>query len=88
MSYSPGPWRWGERDGSRTNCLYDRDGMCVMDEFEGIDDEHDRRLIAAAPEMAELLRDAIDDGERGARTYDTWRERVRALLAPIDGAAT
>jgi hypothetical protein len=43
------------------------------------------RLIAAAPEMLELLLDFIDDGERGARTYGTWRDRTRELLARIDG---
>lgn len=42
-----------------------------------------RRIRREAPEMLELLRDAMDDGERGAAAYGTWRQRVRDLFARL-----
>lgn len=91
MSHSPGPWKWGA-EGLRHR-IFDRDGMAVLDEFEGVDEEADRTLIAAAPELLAMLReleciwrDSDDGGGPECPACETPRShtsdcRLAALLA-------
>jgi hypothetical protein len=80
--FSPGPWRYTEDGGQG----YVRD---ATDETVFTCDDlgayarrkSDARLIAAAPEMYELLASLA----RTTLNPDTWVERVRTLLARIDG---
>lgn len=89
-AHSPGPWRW--EDGK----IVDVNGHPPIfvdssaaweagDEVVGYCVPQDARLIAAAPEMLELLRDAgqwycgeLPDGT-------DRRSAIAALLARIDG---
>ena len=96
---SPGPWRWDKSVG-----LVDAAGACLLPVYIGdIDYEArakpaDARLIAAAPEMAALLREEPKlrcDHRDAPKCPDTtkgfppcWRHRLDALLARIDDKVT
>lgn len=91
MSFSPGPWRWEwigvyGPHGTDTNILRDSASNEILhaaDETWG-GNEADARLIAAAPEMYELLR-----ANFGPKCADFEPDcidcQVFALLAEIDG---
>ena len=54
MSRSPGPWRW-QNDSERV--LLDSEGVMVLVQADLTQaDDEDARLVEAAPEMYELLR--------------------------------
>jgi hypothetical protein len=90
--HTPGPWHVQDN----TINTSDQTGQLRVDsEIDGaiadcgrgkyVDDESraNARLIAAAPEMVELLR-AIYSGGGG---IDTWKTKVLALFSRIDGAS-
>ena len=78
MKTSPGPWKW-----EHESDLVDRDGRGVitLSAVSPYDDD-DMRLIAAAPEMLELLRKVDEDS---MLLPVRLRYRIDALLARIDG---
>mgnify|MGYP001568647683 CR=1 FL=1 len=96
--FSPGPWRWQDnRDGK--GYLIDAAGEPFPSRvIEGLSPQN-ARLIAAAPEMYELIKSgmagirhmAFQYAEAGGmhgpemREYNEECEAIRALLARIDG---
>lgn len=80
--HSPGPWKW-DRDSS--GYLIDANDIPVISgqEWE-IPNDADARLIAAAPEMLALLREAGGWYCGEMNGVDT-RKAIAALLDRIDG---
>lgn len=87
--HSPGPWIWNNSEPYRAAVLVAGDGTEVCDFGGGIKyeesagtepNEADARLIAAAPEMLELLREIEADFTNSDR-----RAEARALIKRIDG---
>ena len=82
---TPGPWIYGKRsDGSIWLSLGERrePGEHWQGDFFG--KEADARLIAAAPDLLEALKD-IDFDERGDVTSWPNQLRVWALIAKAEG---
>ena len=103
MTRTPGPWfvsmkpDWDE-DGGMGPAVYDCDGgvfAVVDDEPETIARpfyEADARLIAAAPEMLEVLEWLLEEFDRrdlgdGAMLYDSDIEQVKAVIRKARGEA-
>lgn len=93
--WTPGPWTWGpardlREDESPTaiGMRVDGDGYVIADVTRQPPYEQElanARLIAAAPEMAELLDEMRVLLEMEGESYTT--ERARALLSRIRGEA-
>lgn len=93
MSHTPGPWRMEEfRKGSylvtARNAGTAREGI-VAQHVPGI---ANARLLAAAPELLEVIREAVDSAERemakgrkASPGLATWLEKARAALAKARG---
>lgn len=81
MKHSPGPWKW--QDGDSRNCLHAADGSFVAT-FDGDltpeTAEGNRVLLAAAPEMLELLREMEDDLQ--GHWLSDHDERCTNMLTP------
>lgn len=98
MADHPGSWRWRDDDPGLGHCLVDGNGMWLLtlDESGGCTKGPVLALVAAAPEMAQLLREeAVRWGDEckcpGSILPENERPkcracRVRALLARIDRA--
>jgi hypothetical protein len=97
-AHSPGPWRWGSHlGGCEWATLASCDGASVawpVSSHEGhlvwmtVRSEVDARLIAAAPEMAGILRELLRGGAQDASGQcDCTKCRGTALLARIEGSA-
>jgi hypothetical protein len=99
--HSPGPWRWAIESES-SNCLHGADGSYVATfdgESDPATDRGNRALLAAAPEMLDLLHRLewrSDDGDGEDTPLDSCgicggvlRHRphceLAALLARIEG---
>ena len=89
----PAPWRWQPRTGN----LEDANGNAVLwamstnseDGVIGTDSDVVRALLAAAPEMEDLLRRALYETQPNGvcgdiHETDDWRKRMKALLDRID----
>lgn len=92
--HTPWPWRWSNEfqtsEGNETWSLLGSDGFGILS-CDGAPNSpqnvnpHDARLIAAAPELLEQLRNAVAMLEaRGARDADT--DDMRAALAKANGS--
>jgi hypothetical protein len=77
--YTPGPWEVREVDGLFAVCH--REGW-VLESDDVEQDRADARLIAAAPEMFELLEDI--DNRIGEITEEAW-DRLQAILKRVKG---
>lgn len=80
-SHSPGPWTALKYDASDYWWIMDAEGGRVAYDVHG---QADARLIAAAPELLELLTVALET--QAAGTF-AWYDRTRALIARITGEA-
>jgi hypothetical protein len=100
MAWTPGPWRVGPYDPDAG--AYHLHPYLVESGYEDVEaydpDEGNARLIAAAPEMADLLADVSEMlSDDGPDPYLTWRtgdrdpwaafRECRALLRRIRGEA-
>jgi hypothetical protein len=78
--HTPGPWTVGDwkgwsamvRDGNG-------DGICIPCTGRGGTNDANARLIAAAPELLEIVRDVQD------YSFSKFSGRIRDVLAKIDG---
>lgn len=97
----PTPWKWNGEDGGivATTALLDATGAEVVYVLDAGDwgvsiqicNPNVRALLAAAPEMADLLRRALFETQPNGvcgdiHETDDWRERMKALLDRIDAA--
>ena len=77
--HTPGPWLYCEKYQKITT----RDDPWQIVVYETGTNEADALLIEAAPEMAELLRDAAQLPGIDDPIIYAWHERAKALLAKI-----
>lgn len=95
--HSPGPWTWRRYSTADVELvgpgrvfiddLRAADGSTVIADDSGRDMDvrmADADIIAAAPEMLALLREALSD-PIDALQVAAWLERVRELLKRLDG---
>lgn len=93
--WTPGPWVAEEADffGDHNIILADSAGdssaiaAVVSNLRPALEVANNASLIAAAPEMAEALRELRDNnrkGVTGSKARDTWT-KVNAILASIEG---
>ena len=75
-SFTKGRWEWSH-DQTR---LYTENVLILETKLETL--KEDARLIAAAPEMYELLRKTLDDTQNGQFARE---DLLQELLAHIDG---
>jgi len=82
-THTPGPWELvQERDYLN---LQEKDTNLVIAQFISSSDE-DARLIAAAPDMHEVLSELLDTLEMSkGYGFDDEYEKVRAILAKVEG---
>jgi hypothetical protein len=95
--HTPGPWKWAKSRGMNAYEIHGADGSYIGDVWgvdepvpNGIKREHQKpnaRLIAAAPEMLEALRDvlemiATDDLVPESVSY---MQQARAAIAKAEG---
>ncbi len=78
MSHTPGPWSY--HDASIEPQILGVNGETVV--YELNTNEHDARLIAAAPELLEALEAAL---KAGIIDIDGEPERARAAIAKARG---
>ena len=95
--FTPGPWEWWTSNSWRRlrakdiTQSYSEVAYPTTSKADGHPDivisEADMRLIAAAPEMYELLLTLIDDSDSYGAKWDRSeaRHKAYALLARIDG---
>ena len=91
MSHTPGPWNL-ERDCNGVPEFVFGGDTCVCDFGIEAPKPEDARLIAAAPELLEVIREAVDSAERemakgrkASPGLATWLEKARAALAKVRG---
>jgi len=91
--YTPGPWVANEGSYGNYISITAPGGRQIAkvnwnteaQNLKGIFDDGDNaRLIAAAPELLEALRDFVDLTE-GDRVFDPTREKARAAIAKATG---
>ena len=83
--FTPGPWEIEKR--KTVPAYLVKSPLCTVAEIftNSWMTESNARLIAAAPEMYELLRTAMPSQYSCAIDAEKWRQQRRALLARIDG---
>lgn len=85
MSWTPGPWEWSDSYSSRasdetmTLMGAEGDGVLSCDGVENSPLPKDARLIAAAPELVEVLKELWLMDWRAEPDFDLW-EKARAAL--------
>lgn len=91
MSHTPGPWSL-ERDYNGVPEFVFGGDTCVCDFGIEAPKPEDACLIAAAPELLEVIREAVDSAERemakgrkASPGLATWLEKARAVLAKVRG---
>lgn len=83
MAHSPGPWTWNESE-TGYPILYDGIGNIVLVGVVGVTPtDDDQSLIAAAPKMLELLREASISATFAPG--EEWQKEVLAIIAEIEG---
>lgn len=93
--HTPGPWEfardsYGKVRHSRKACVYTSikgdGGDCLATIAARIENWSDARLIAAAPELAEAIWQALDDmGSHGNCVCEETKQQLRAALAKAEG---
>ncbi len=88
-AHTPGPWKIGLHDGTR-QALWSKDGIRIAEAFSVPSDRKDQieanaRLIAAAPDLLEML-EAIVDPESGCRLTALALTNARTIIAKARGS--
>lgn len=85
MKHTPGPWEWVDNKGWFE--LVGADGTKVLGDFPDLDhNSPDGRLIAAAPELSEALREAGRwHGEMFYGPMPDWYNKAKAAIAKAMG---
>lgn len=90
FGHTPGPWKV---DGEEIQCSSDDSFICALTGGDEEQDAADRNLIAAAPELLEALKTALEARrliEAGADfesfpDFGEWLERTNAAIAKAEG---
>jgi hypothetical protein len=83
--HTPGPWSY-DAFISRVEVL-DADGAIVVVFRNPTDQQiNDARLIAAAPELLELVKHVVAELEERVPIGEQWREKAHAAIAKVWGA--
>ena len=85
--HTPGPWEAVQDDSGEWAIWHsygDKGQFCTFNVI-GINDEADARLIAAAPEMLELVQYALAVTKEGLPLGKQWKERTREAIAKAKG---
>ena len=92
MSHTPGPWSYEEPDWDTLPFLMAANGDVIATLFSEPRNSSDIPLLAAAPELLEVIREAVDSAERemakgrkASPGLATWLEKARAVLAKVRG---
>lgn len=89
-NFTPGPWEVSLADtvvvrtGERTKCLIAQVAGIKIHREET---EANTRLIALAPEMYELLRGELIDGDAGVLSF-AREAKLRKIVERVEGGAT
>ena len=88
MSHTPGPWKLQEFSDQTYMISTFQNGLIA----QHVPGKANARLIAAAPELLEVIREAVDSAERemskgrkASPGLATWLEKARAALAKARG---
>ena len=102
MSHTPGPWKMLQEEKGQNDLSRRVHGKAPVYRVESANGGHwfigyfrrkkDARLAAAAPELLEVIREAVDSAERemakgrkASPGLATWLEKARAVLAKVRG---
>lgn len=87
-TYTPGPWSYEEPDAVGLPHLRAANGDAIATFLRDPWNSSDIPLIAAAPELLEVIREAVDSadremskGRKASPGLATWLEKARAVLA-------
>lgn len=91
--HTPGPWRAGD-DCGEVNKVIAEDGTIICDASDhgsGVEDAGERaanaRMLAAAPEMLEKLKEAAQHGEITEGRYRRWLLDAQRIITKAEGLA-
>lgn len=84
MSHTPGPWEVRDGDPLTENLIANVRGLRVFGGFNPASCGEDARLIAAAPDMYEVLKGILEcwDNHEPA---GQWRNAMRDAIAKAEG---
>ena len=83
--HTPGPWTISESATHVT--VRNREGDAVFHDDKRVDGVlGDARLIAAAPELLELVKHVVAELEERVPIGEQWREKAHATIAKVWGA--
>ena len=92
MSYTPGPWNYEEPGWDGLPFLMAANGEVVATFFSEPENSSDIQLLAAAPELYEMLSEVLSSidrvacgGENAVRFRAEWIEEARAVCAKVRG---
>ncbi len=74
-AHTPGPWNGARSSGGQGIIISEKYGENVGVCYN----EDDRHLIAAAPDLLAVLKEALENND------DAWKNRARAAIAKAEG---
>jgi hypothetical protein len=89
--HTPGPWKVGTSPPNGEQTIGTHQGLMVAVATTVFDDKEqtiaNARLIAAAPELLDLLKEIFDDVKQGAipNLDDPWHEKTITAIAKATG---
>jgi hypothetical protein len=87
--YTPGPWSWDTDPNGDRWIIGDKSTwvprIAKIPRYSEMPNEANARLIAAAPELVEALREVMNYATPFSVIGDNAFDKARALLARIDG---
>ena len=88
MKHTPGPWRF--RLSAHNGCYYveDKDWLVAEVAGQNVENEHNARLIASAPDLLEALKAVrcfYENAKHLSGDEDAILEEARAAIAKAEG---